>query len=83
MIKVTLKIEGMMCGMCEAHINDTIRRSVPQAKKISSSHKKGECTFIIDSQPDREQLQKAIEATGYQLKEIRSEPYEKRGFFGW
>ena len=23
MIKITMKIDGMMCGMCESHINDT------------------------------------------------------------
>ena len=38
MIKTTLKIEGMMCSMCEAHINDVIRKAVPGAKKVSSSH---------------------------------------------
>ena len=26
MIKITLEIDGMMCGMCEAHVNDAIRR---------------------------------------------------------
>lgn len=25
MIKTTLRIGGMMCGMCEAHVNDAIR----------------------------------------------------------
>ena len=25
MIKTTLRIDGMMCGMCEAHVNDAIR----------------------------------------------------------
>ncbi len=25
MIKTTWKIDGMMCAMCESHINDTIR----------------------------------------------------------
>ena len=40
MIKTTLKIEGMMCSMCEAHINDVIRKAVPGAKKVSSSHAK-------------------------------------------
>ena len=25
MILTTLKIEGMMCGMCEAHVRDAIR----------------------------------------------------------
>ena len=30
MIKTALKIDGMMCGMCEAHINDVIRKVVPE-----------------------------------------------------
>lgn len=25
MVKITLKIDGMSCGMCEAHINDAVR----------------------------------------------------------
>ena len=33
-MKVTLKIEGMACGMCEAHVCETIRKAVPDAKKI-------------------------------------------------
>jgi len=28
MIKTVLKIDGMMCGMCEAHICDAIRNAV-------------------------------------------------------
>ena len=28
MIKTTLKIDGMMCGMCEAHMNDLIRKDI-------------------------------------------------------
>ena len=27
MIKTTLKIDGMMCGMCESHMNDVIRKN--------------------------------------------------------
>lgn len=26
MIKTILKIDGMMCGMCESHMNDVIRK---------------------------------------------------------
>ena len=45
MVKTTLKIEGMMCGMCEAHINDLIRREF-KVKKVSSSHINGEAVVI-------------------------------------
>ena len=27
MIKTTLTIDGMMCGMCESHMNDVIRKN--------------------------------------------------------
>ena len=37
MYETKVKIDGMMCGMCESHINDTIRKAVP-VKKVSSSH---------------------------------------------
>lgn len=33
-MKVTLKVEGMSCSMCEAHICETIRKVVPDAKKV-------------------------------------------------
>ena len=41
MIKTTLGIEGMMCGMCESHINNAIRNNF-KVKKVSSSKNKGQ-----------------------------------------
>ncbi|MDE7436129.1 MAG: cation transporter [Lachnospiraceae bacterium] len=79
MFKITLKIDGMMCGMCESHINDTIRKSFA-VKKVSSSHGKGKTEFITDTAIDEEQLRKAIAETGYTLVDIQTEPYEKKGF---
>ena len=38
MIKTTLKIDGMMCGMCESHMNDLIRKNF-QVNKVTSSAK--------------------------------------------
>ena len=71
----------MMCGMCEAHINDTIRKAYPAAKKVNSSYKKGETTFLLDSEADEAKLKAAIDETGYELKGVKSEPYEKKGLF--
>ena len=82
MTKTTLKIEGMMCGMCEAHINDVIRKTVPDAKKIKTSHTKGESSFLSENAFDTEELTAAIAETGYTLLSAASEPYEKRGIFG-
>ena len=82
MYRVTVKIEGMMCGMCEAHIADTIRREFPDAKKASASRKHGEATFLSEREIDRETLKQAIEETGYTFVSVSVEPYIKRGLCG-
>lgn len=79
MTKTILNIEGMMCGMCEAHVNDAIRKAF-QVEKVSSSHSKNQ-TEIISKEPlDEELIKTTIAATGYTLKGIQSAPYEKKGF---
>ena len=35
MIKYTVTVEGMQCGMCEAHVNDAVRKAFP-VKKVNS-----------------------------------------------
>ena len=82
MNKVTIKIDGMMCGMCEAHICDTIRKVFPKAKKVTASHKRGEATFLTDERVDTGSLEKAITDTGYTFISSESAPYQKRGLFG-
>ena len=82
MKKITVKIDGMMCGMCEAHICDTIRRAFPDAKKVSASRKSGEATFLYDGGIDEEALKKAIADTGYTFVSSSCEEYKKRGLFG-
>lgn len=81
MIKYTLKIDGMMCGMCESHINDAIRRAFPSVKKVSSSHSKGETIVVMPDALDENKLRSAIEETGYRLLDVKNEPYKKEGFF--
>lgn len=73
MNKITVEIEGMMCGMCEAHICDTIRNTIPEAKKVKASRKRGTATFITEASIDEERLKKAINDTGYTAKSIYSE----------
>ena len=82
MQKTTLKIDGMMCSMCEAHINDVIRKAVPGAKKVSASHKKGEASFLTEDAVDLEALRQEIGKTGYRYLSGETAPYVKRGLFG-
>ena len=82
MVKITVKIEGMMCGMCEAHICDTIRKVYPNAKKVKASRTRREATFLADEPAEIEKPEQAIKDTGYTFVSVASEPYEKHGLFG-
>lgn len=79
MLKATMKIDGMSCGMCEAHINDAIRK-VFSVKKVTSSHRKGITELLIQDAVDTQLLKHAVEAFGYKVLDIRCEPYERQGF---
>lgn len=80
MIKITLRIDGMMCSMCESHVNDAIRRSF-KVKKVTSSHAKGKTEIITEQDVSDEMLAKALSETGYKLLSSNREPYEKKGLF--
>ncbi len=82
MIKTTIKIDGMACGMCEAHVCDAIRKAVPSAKKVEASRSKKEASFITETAVETETLKSAIDATGYTFLGAESAVYEKKGLFG-
>ena len=79
MIKITANIEGMMCGMCEAHMNDAIRAEF-KVKKVTSSHSDKQTVIICDANIDEDKLRAVVEKTGYKLLGVKSEPYRKKGF---
>lgn len=82
MVQITLKINGMACGMCESHVNDAVRTKFP-VKKVTSSHTKGE-TVILSEQPlDQQALRDAIAAAGYTVTAVDAHPYEKKGLFSF
>lgn len=79
MIKTTLKIDGMMCSMCESHINDTIRRDF-NVRKVSSSHTKGTAEIVSEVPLDENALRESIGKTGYKVLEYSAQSYEKKKF---
>ena len=79
MIKTILIIDGMMCSMCESHVDDTIRQHF-NIKKVSSSHSKGTTEIISESPLDETDLKEAVGKTGYKVLECKTEPYEKKRF---
>lgn len=82
MKKTTLKIDGMRCGMCEAHICDVIRRNF-NVKKVTASHVKNQAVILSDNLLDADQLKKAISADGYKVTGVYVEEYVKKGLFAF
>lgn len=80
MMKYTVGVEGMACGMCEAHVNDAVRKTFP-VKKVTSSHSKKQTVLVTQEPIDEVRLREVINATGYTVQSVNSEPYEKRGLF--
>lgn len=78
MLKITMEIDGMMCGMCESHINDAIRREF-KVKKVTSSHTKRQTVILTEKPLDEDRLRKVIDETGYKVMSIETVEEEKRG----
>ena len=70
MWKYTIEVSGMMCAMCESHVNDAVRKALP-VKKVTSSRGKNETTVIAETELDEAALRAAISAAGYDVGEIR------------
>ena len=80
MVKITVGVEGMACGMCEAHINDAVRNEFP-VKKVTSSQKKKQTVIIAEEDIPEQKIKDVIGKAGYEAVSVKSEPYEKKGLF--
>ncbi len=77
MYKMTMHVEGMMCPMCEKHMNDAVKAAF-KVKKVISSHTE-KTTEIVSKAPISEnELLDAIKETGYQISEFKCE--KTKGF---
>ncbi len=71
---VTLEIEGMQCGMCEAHVCDAIRGVCDENAKVSASYRKGCAQIIMEGSPDIARIKSEVKKTGYRVKNVHAEP---------
>ena len=81
MVKITVGIEGMACGMCEAHINEAVRNAF-QVEKVTSSHTKKQTVILAETDIPEQELKSVVAKAGYNAVSVSSEPYEKKGLFG-
>lgn len=80
MVKLTVGIEGMACGMCEAHINEAVRNAF-HVKKVTSLHKKKQMVILVEKDSPEQELKNVVAKAGYDAASVSSEPYEKEGLF--
>jgi copper chaperone CopZ len=69
MITTTLGIEGMACSMCEAHVNDAIRRNF-SVRRVKSNRRKKTCVVVSEEPLDVSKLKRTIAALGYDLVSV-------------
>ena len=81
MNKYIINVEGMKCGMCESHVNDSIRKAF-NPKKATSSKDKKETVIIIDKDLSIDDIKAVIQAEGYKVGDIKKEEAVKT-FLGW
>ena len=80
MYQTIAKIDGMMCTMCESHINEMVRKKF-DVKRVTSSHKKNETVIISEKPVTKEELEAGLSEMGYHCLEAKSEEYVKKGLF--
>lgn len=80
MVKITVGIEGMACGMCEAHINEAVRNAF-RVKKVTSSHTEKQTVILAEQDIPEQNLKDVVAKAGYDVVSVSSEPYEKKGLF--
>lgn len=80
MIRITVKVDGMMCGMCEAHVNDAIRKSLP-IKKVTSNHKKKVTVILTEQDIPDDRMASAIKNSGYEFMGLTREEVKSGGLF--
>ena len=63
----TLKIEGMMCGHCEATVKKALEE-LPQVTSAEVSHESGTAKVMLNADISDDALKAVVEAKGYTVK---------------
>ena len=66
----TMKIEGMMCGHCEARVKKALE-ALPEVQAASVSHESGTAVVTLSAQLADEALKKAVEDQDYKVLGIQ------------
>lgn len=81
MYKYILGIDGMRCGMCESHVQETLMKSI-KLKKVKASHSKNVAVVISEESLNLEDFKKVLDPTGYRILSF-SKTSAVKTFLGW
>jgi Cu2+-exporting ATPase len=62
----TMKIEGMMCGHCEAHVKKALEATEGVDSAVVS-HENGTAVLTMSAEVSDDELKSAVEAEGYKV----------------
>ena len=65
----TMKIEGMMCGHCEARVKKALE-ALPQVTEAQVSHVTGTAVVKLNAEVSNEELTQAVEAQDYKVTAV-------------
>ena len=69
-MKKTLKVEGMMCGHCEARVKKALE-ALPEVTEAVVSHETGTAIVTLSADVSDDVLKKAVEDQDYKVTGIQ------------
>ncbi len=81
MKQITVGIDGMMCDMCAAHVNDQIRRCF-KVESVKADRKKKQAVIVAENEISADDMKKALDEIGYTFTGISVQDYQKKKLFG-
>ena len=77
----TMKIEGMMCGHCEARVKKCLE-ALAEVSQAVVSHENGTAVVTLSGEVSEDVLKKAVEDQDYMVVSIQSRCATKPGRSG-
>ena len=68
-MKITMKIQGMMCPHCEARVRDVLS-ALPCVELAEVSHEKGQAVITTNGDCSAELLTKTVTDAGYKVLSV-------------
>lgn len=71
MKKYEFNVEGMRCGMCEAHVNESVKKNANvKIKKVTSSKDENKTLVVAEDGLDVKKIKAGIEELGFKVNGV-------------